>query len=117
MTSGLVQFQASGHHVKVGSVVEHRDHEPAARGESIRGHVDRPEPRFQLEQIDLFRIGENGDRTIGEHDVSDALAFDRADGGGPATRLGLAGEMCQERAVTEGLDQSRFHQGAVSRYD
>ena len=38
-------------------------------------------------------------------------------GCGPASGLALAGEVCQESTVTEGLDQSRFHQQAVTRYN
>ena len=72
-TSSLVNLSRAATIVKVGSVVKHRDHQPAACGsrDSAVG-FDRAEPRFQLEQIDLFRVGEDGHRSISENDVSDA---------------------------------------------
>ena len=55
---------------------------------------------FQLDQIHLIRIRENGDRPIGQDHVrhADPLATPRP--GGPSTGRGLVGEMSQEGTVT-----------------
>ncbi len=62
---------------------------------------------LELEKFDPLRVGENGNRLIGEDDVGHTRPSAVADGPGPRPCDGLGREPGQERAVTQRLDRER----------